>query len=237
MIQGAQKFSKVFKGELDDELVHLIVTAGRAEEGRDEARDEITDLPEIIRTSIPRRPLPFAQPKTDFRNNIKYTSPVPSQGAKSPNYVDVQRESGGAIYDGRYPHDGHSRRAAPIHIFHPVFEAFICRLQRPTEEPTRRYLKLLRKIMDLLTQIRRPEWKRGRDFREALRDVLGHTLILEANDDDTRTDSIIVIEVAKIRIRLCLMEIKAEAGEGGCDPSTQAGLSVRSFWISQESVS
>lgn len=91
--------------------------------------------------------------------------------------------------------------------------------------------------MDLLTQIRRPEWKRGRDFREALRDVLGHTFILEANDDDTRTDGIIVIEVAKIRIRLCLMEIKVEAGEGGCDPSTQAGLSVRSFWISQESVS
>lgn len=45
MIQGAQKFSKVFKGELNDELVHLIVTAGGAEEGR----DEITDLPEIIR--------------------------------------------------------------------------------------------------------------------------------------------------------------------------------------------
>lgn len=49
MIQGAQKFSKVFKGGLNDELVHLIVTAGGAEEGRDEARDEITDLPEIIR--------------------------------------------------------------------------------------------------------------------------------------------------------------------------------------------
>ncbi|KAF8691100.1 hypothetical protein AX14_002803 [Amanita brunnescens Koide BX004] len=173
----------------------------------DEACDEITNLPKIVH----------------FCKNIKYDGPAPSQGAKSLNYVDIQRQSDGAIYDGRYPHDGKPTTASPIHIFHLIFEAFIRRLQRPTQEPTRRYMKLVGEIMDLLTQIRRPEWKRGRDIRKALKEVLGHNPILETNDDDTRTDSNIVIE--------------SRRRKGGCDPSTQAALSVRHFWVTQESFS
>jgi hypothetical protein len=112
--------------------------------------------------------------------------------------------------------------ASPIHIFHPVFEAFI---HRPTQVPARRYLKMVRKIMDHLTQICRPEWKRNRDFQSALKEVLSHTPILETIDDDTRTDGNIIIEVAGIRIPICMM--KVEAGEWGCDPSTQAALPRR----------
>ena len=151
--------------------------------------------------------------------------------------MDIQRQSDGAIYDGRHPHDGKPTTASPIHIFHPIFEAFIRRLHRPAQVPACRYLKMVRKIMDQMTQIRRPEWKRGRDFRNALKEVLNHTPILEANDDDTRTDGNIVIEVAGFRIPICMIEIKVEAGEGGCDPSTQAALSVRHFWVTQENVS
>ena len=173
----------------------------------------------------------------DFCKNIKCDGQAPSQGAKSLNYVDIQRQSDGAIYDGRYPHDGKPTTASPIHIFHPIFEAFIRRLQRPTQEPTRRNMKLVGKIMDLLTQIRCPKWKRGRDIRNALKEALGHNPILETNDDDTRTDGNIVIEVAGFRIPICMIEIKVETGEGGCDPSTQAALSVRYFWVTQESVS
>ncbi|KAK2462645.1 hypothetical protein APHAL10511_005378 [Amanita phalloides] len=217
VVQGAKYPCDMFQGDLDHRLVHLIVTAEGADEAQEEARDEITGLPEIIH----------------FRKNIEYDGPAPSQGARSQNYVDIQKQSDGAIYDGRYPYNGKPTTAAPINIFHPIFEAFIRRLHCPIPEPTHRYLKLVREIMDLLTQIRRPEWKRGREFRRVLKEVLGRSVISEANDDQTCSDGSIVIEIGDSRIPICMMEIKVEGGEGG-DPSTQAGLSIRRFWVTQE---
>ncbi|KAK2462461.1 hypothetical protein APHAL10511_005431 [Amanita phalloides] len=217
VVQGAEYPCDVFQGDLDRRLVHLIVTAEGTDEAQEEARDAITGLPEI----------------NHFLKNIEYDGPAPSQGARSQNYVDIQKQTDGAIYDGRYPYNGKPTTAAPINIFHPIFEVFIRRLHRPTPGPTRRYLKLVREIMDLLTQIQRPEWKRGREFRRVLKEVLGRSVILETNDDQTCSDGSIVIEIAGSRIPICMMEIKVEGSEGG-DPSIQAGLSIRRFWVTQE---
>ncbi|TDL19319.1 hypothetical protein BD410DRAFT_727414 [Rickenella mellea] len=43
-----------------------------------------------------------------------------------------------------------------------------------------------------------------------------------------------MISVNDTRIPLVIIELKKELGEGGCDPTTQAGLSMKRYWIPAE---
>ena len=83
--------------------------------------------------------------------------------------------------------------------------------------------------MDQLTQ---PRMETKSRFRSALKEVLSRTPILDTIDDDTRTDGNVIIKVAGIRIPICM--IKVEAGEWGCDPSTQVALTLRHFGYPEE---
>ena len=83
--------------------------------------------------------------------------------------------------------------------------------------------------MDQLTQ---PRMETKSRFRSALKEVLSRTPILDTIDDDTRTDGNVIIKVAGIRIPICM--IKVEAGEWGCDPSTQVALTLGHFGDPEE---
>ncbi|CAA7260724.1 unnamed protein product [Cyclocybe aegerita] len=53
----------------------------------------------------------------------------------------------------------------------------------------------------------------------------------EANDDMAKSDGVFAIVIDDVRIPIAIMELKKELGNGGCDPSSQAGLSMRRAWI------
>ena len=39
------------------------------------------------------------------------------------------------------------------------------------------------------------------------------------------------MQIGDDRIMFLILELKRELGEGGCDPTTQAGLSMKRSWI------
>ena len=47
----------------------------------------------------------------------------------------------------------------------------------------------------------------------------------------TKADGVITLQIGDDRIVFLIIELKRELGEGGCDPATQAGLSMRRTWI------
>ncbi|PFH48742.1 hypothetical protein AMATHDRAFT_42011 [Amanita thiersii Skay4041] len=107
------ELSRSLGQSMEKDSVHLIITGHRAAESAQvEASDMLTGLPDIIR----------------YVNALKYAKPSLAAGAKSTEYIKIQRSDAKAIYDGRYALGGHATAAPPIQIFHPVFEAFIRRL-------------------------------------------------------------------------------------------------------------
>lgn len=65
---------------------------------------------------------------------------------------------------------------------------------------------------------------------ESIGNILGTTILEVQNPDNTRPDGIIIVDVGNTCTPYMFMELKREAGEGGCDPTSQASLSMRHSW-------
>jgi hypothetical protein len=67
-------------------------------------------------------------------------------------------------------------------------------------------------------------------MREELRLILERPIIVESNDDETKPDGVIMSNPCgplQTRTPMVIAEFKRTLGEGGCDPSIQAGNSMR----------
>jgi len=90
--------------------------------------------------------------------------------------------------------------------------------------------------MCLLSEIGRSEAQNNEEIRKRLRRILKGEVHEEPNPDRTNPDGVIVLQIGDVRIMILLMEFKRELGEGGSDPSHQAGLSMKHSWL-EKSVS
>ncbi|KAF8162555.1 hypothetical protein B0H34DRAFT_651171 [Crassisporium funariophilum] len=68
-------------------------------------------------------------------------------------------------------------------------------------------------------------------LRKRLRHILRAEVHEEPNSDGTRPDGVITLQIGDTRIAYFILELKRELGEGGCDPTTQGGLSMKHSWI------
>ena len=160
---------------------------------------------------------------------------TPSEGAKSTGYQKIQCDLAQAIYDGRRaPIEPISTIAPPIQIFHPIFDDFIHLVNDPECQPDVGDIKDVQELMYFASEVGRKElgqYGLNEGLRKRLRRILQAEVHVEPNDDRTEADGVITLQIGDDRIKFLILELKRELGEGGCDPTTQAGLSMKRSWI------
>jgi hypothetical protein len=165
-----------------------------------------------------------------YQKTLRDLGKSPSVGAKSAEYYETQGNVSLVIHDGRRGRN--PTIVPPIQIYHPMFDEFTHLVNNPDVQPT---VEDLDNVYELtLSRINRQE----DDIRGKTREDIGHILgtpILEVqNPDGTRPDGVIMVELGKTSIPYAFLELKREIGEGGCDPTSQASLSMRRSWIHDE---
>ena len=160
---------------------------------------------------------------------------TPSEGAKSSGYRKIQGDDAQAIYDGRRPPKGLvSTIGPPIQIFHPIFDDFMHLVHDPNLQPTVDDLKIVQELMYFASEVGRME-DRHNGHNEGLRKRLRHILEVEVHEEPnlngTKPDGVVTLQIGDARIAFLILELKRELGEGGCDPTTQGGLSMKRSWI------
>ena len=160
---------------------------------------------------------------------------TPSQGAKSTEYPAVQADLHTAIHDGRYPpNPTFPTIAPPLEIFHPVFARFLHRIRDENTQPTHQDVKHVQELLSYAAMVGCTEVLRNAEIRKRLSRILQLPVDEEPNTDKTSADGVHMIEVGDVRIPLLIVELKRELGDGGCDPTTQAGIAMRRSWIQQD---
>jgi hypothetical protein len=159
----------------------------------------------------------------------------PSESAKSKEYRVYQRNS--PIYDGRYDNaKSQETTALPIQLYHPVFAHFLDDLTSESPVPPK-MAKATVKYMKAASAIYDSEATRRQNLQPYLSEILAITFSAEANTDRTSPDGMFLVNPARDLSESALVllkEDKNEIGDGGCDPSTQAGLSAVRFWVQFE---
>lgn len=173
-----------------------------------------------------------AETSLGYQRALATLGSAPSGGARSSGYHISQGAVDQTIYDGRTPRHGNGifTIAPPIQIFHTIFDEFTHLLNSPDVQPTIEDLEKVYKFMHTLSLIRTAEEKYGEIVRASISEVLGETVLEVPNPDGSRPDGVIMIN-DNTDIPCVVIEMKREMGEGGCDPTSQAALSMRRSWI------
>jgi len=116
-----------------------------------------------------------------------------------------------------------------IQIFHPSIDEFTCTVNDPDVQPTVKDLERVYDLMHTVSEVGPLENTLGQRIRDGLSNILDATVRKHRNPDNTKTDGVIMVDDTKIPC--VFMEVKREIREGGCDPSSQASLSMRRSWI------
>jgi hypothetical protein len=156
----------------------------------------------------------------------------PSTGAKSSHYRKSQGDAATVIYDGRRgPDEKLSTIAPPIQIFHRIFDDFLCSVNSPDDQPSVEDLENVYDLMYYVSEVRQTEDRYREGFRQKLSQILAAPIHEEQNPDNTKPDGVIMVQLGDTCIPYVFIELKRELGEGGCDPTSQASLTMRRSWI------
>ncbi|KAJ7501661.1 hypothetical protein B0H11DRAFT_1713512, partial [Mycena galericulata] len=152
--------------------------------------------------------------------------------AKSTEYRVWQRGEC-PIHDGRYDANFPTATVGPpVEIYYAGFAKFIddSRPNSPLVVP-RPFVCKVARFMHAVTGIYKDEHAFSGAITPMLEDILGRVLLRITNSDLTTPDAALLSTLHRV---LALGEYKRELGEGGCDASTQASLSVVRYWTQPE---
>ena len=157
---------------------------------------------------------------------------TPSKSAKSTGYRTYQRNL--PIYDGRYNVSCPiSTIAPPVQLFHPVFGHFLDDIADEKLDIPQETLRAAACFMGAASGIYEKEDHRKQAIFPHLAAALSTGMTQIVNSDLTSPDGAVSFPlVGDIyeTVSSLLAEDKREVGEGGSDPSIQAGLSMARFW-------
>jgi len=157
---------------------------------------------------------------------------LPHKSAKSTGYRTYQRNL--PIYDGRYDVNSPiSTTAPPIQLFHSVFGHFLDDIADEKLEVPQEVLRAAACFMAGASGIYEKEDHRKPAIFPHLAAALSMGMTKIVNLDLTSPDGAISLPLMSDiheTVALLLAEDKREIGEGGSDPSIQAGLSMIRFW-------
>jgi hypothetical protein len=233
-INGAQKLdatiklSKIFAKPVDEHL-HIVVQCSDSEQTGEERRDQVSALQKsalvFFFLSIPDK-----LHSTGFHNVISriLKAQAPANSSKSLNYTKSQVTY--SIYDGRYKVDmPRTSVSLPVQLFHPAFGHFLDHLKNddiPPDDTVRKTTEYMKASSAIYTT----EAERREVLTPLLCRILGVNIQMIQNADLTIPDGIVEVGTNEARSLLLVKEDKKEFGDGGSDPSTQAGLSVGRCW-------
>ncbi|KDR69875.1 hypothetical protein GALMADRAFT_255724 [Galerina marginata CBS 339.88] len=169
-----------------------------------------------------------------FKRTIEknYNSPPPSTSAKSGGYITFQNDRD-PIYDGRYVAANPAEtRAPPIQLYHPAFGHFLDESTNKDLQVPLNVVRATARFMGDASGIFKDEAMRRSTIRPKLLAVLSMGMEKSTNLDSTSANGMVITralmmgEVAAIGIE----EDKNKFGDGGSDPSTQAGFSYGRYW-------
>jgi hypothetical protein len=154
---------------------------------------------------------------------------APADSAKSSNYTKSQITY--SIYDGRYKADKpRTSVSLPVQLFHPAFGYFLDNMKKDHVPVPDDIMHRTTEYMKAASAIYETESKRREKLTPLLCDILGVDIKMIMNADKTIPDGIVEVGKNNAHSLLLLMEDKNEFGDGGSDPSTQAGLSAGRCW-------
>lgn len=165
------------------------------------------------------------------------------KAAKSSRYITFQKQ-GEPIYDGRYPgpyvaDDRIDTRAPPVQLYNKVFGQFLDGIANKYLDVPIEVIQATARLMNLASAIYQNAAQRRATIQEELTTAISVAVgavsdSLTTSPDGMVTTKILVGERLK-PAAICIKENKNEIGDGGSDPSIQAGLSYGRFWA-QENV-
>jgi hypothetical protein len=149
---------------------------------------------------------------------------APADSAKSSNYTKSQIAY--SIYDGRYKANRpRTSVAPPVQLFHPAFGHFLDGIESNHALPDNIICQTA-EYMKAATAIYESEEKRRKVLTPLLCAILEVNMQMILNEDKTNPDGIVELVTHLLHFMILLREDKNEFGDGGSDPSTQAGLSA-----------
>ena len=153
---------------------------------------------------------------------------APADSAKSSNYTKSQIAY--SIYDGRYKaNKPRTSVAPPIQLFHPAFGHFLDSVKSNDDLPND-IIRQTAEYMKAASAIYGFEEKRRIALTPLLCNILDVNIQTILNEDKTNPDGIVEMVKNALLFMSFLQEDKNEFGDGGSDPSTQAGLSAGRCW-------
>ena len=158
----------------------------------------------------------------------------PSDSAKSATYPKSQITYN--IYDGRYNVNApRSSVAPPVELFHSAFAFFLDGIKNDCvipEDIIRKTVKYMKATSGIYTS----ETKRRIALYPLLCNILDVNIQTIQNDDKTTADGTAKsgTKAEEMSFAWYFEEDKNELGDGGSDPSTQAGLSAVRSWTQKE---
>jgi len=168
---------------------------------------------------------------TGYHNVISHIlkAGAPADSAKSSNYIKSQIAY--SIYDGRYnASKPRTSIAPPVQLFHPAFGHFLDDMKSVIALPDNIIPQTV-EYMKAASAIYESEEKRGKVLTPLLCTILDVNIQMILNEDKTNLDGIVeLVKKNMLHFMIFLREDKNEFGDGGSDPSTQAGLSAGRCW-------
>jgi hypothetical protein len=168
---------------------------------------------------------------TGFQNVISriLKAEAPADSAKSLNYTKSQITY--SIYDGRYKVDKpRTSVSLPVQLFHPAFGHFLDNMKKDDIPVPDDIIRQTTEYMKAASAIYVTEAQRREKLTPLLCNILDVDIKMIQNADKTTPDGIVEVGKNNAYSLLLLMEDKNEFGDGGSDPSTQAGLSAGRCW-------
>ena len=156
----------------------------------------------------------------------------PSDSSKSATYPKSQITYN--IYDGRYNVNApRSSVAPPIELFHSAFAYFLDDIKMDYDIPE----NIIRKTVEYMratSGIFASETARRMELSPLLCDILGVNIQTIQNKTTADGTAKLGTKVDDMSFSYLFEEDKNEIGDGGSDPSTQAGLSAVRSWAQKE---
>ena len=169
--------------------------------------------------------------KSGFENVISriLNAQAPADAAKSTNYSKSQLAY--SICDGRYKVNApRTSVSLPVQLFHPAFGHFLDNIKNDNFFVPDDIVRQTAEYMIAATAIYPNENARRDALTPLLRGILDVDIVTMLNEDKTSPDGVVELGKTPARSLLLVKEDKNEFGDGGSDPSTQAGLSVGRCW-------
>jgi hypothetical protein len=164
---------------------------------------------------------------TGFKNVISriLKAEAPADSAKSS-----KSQIAYSIYDGRYEaNKPRTSVAPPVQLFHPVFGHFLDDVKSNHALPDN-IVRQTTEYMKAATAVYESESERRKVLKPLLCAILEVNIQTITNEDKTSPDGIVEVMINRFLFLSFLQEDKNEFGDGGSDPSTQAGLSAGRCW-------